>query len=615
MNPLVADLASLIRAKKADEQRFVVLLGAGASMSSGVKSTPQIMAELLGEHGKSIEGTSVPDRFDKLWKGTTDSSRALFLSAYLADCRKQTPSSGYNKLAQLIDRGYFNLVVTFNFDTLLETALGNIGFKPEQVKPIIRGETQDEEMEKLVDARDPRVKIVKLHGSLRSSDHFLFSAEEMLRYPEPLALLFNKITRNDVLLCGYAFNDHCVLSTFAQQGGSVVCVDPTGAPTNLRFFMTNRRSENWAIRMKFDDFFDELHRALLQPAAAAPKPLLNPFKFLESYEETDAGSLMKREEETETFLGGLKREPLPQLIVVAGPGRAGKTSLVKAALLPALDSQKYQGIYIRCQPEMELAKSLPRDLSRFVPGTENLDLPSSLKRLGQASPGRRVVLFLDQFDRVTGQYNLRESSKVKELAAFLRDQLFKGCNDNLTLVLVVTAESPGAIRVSQECANQGLPAFFMDCPAFDRGAVVAIIQALAEKGEIEFDPRIVADLADLYEQSKDASAPETRFTLAHIQAVCHILAGTRRVEYDSYTRAFERTQAALHQAINVCEIISFVEDFAWQDAAWLRNIIKVPLKQSLDQIAYFITKNYGDLVPQPGRGAAGGQGAPRAGQA
>lgn len=615
MNPKVADLAALIRARKKDqEQPFVILLGAGASMSSGVKSTDRIMQELLEKTGTRFQGTSVLDRFDKLWKETTDQNRRVLLKDYLDDCRSKQPSSGYAKLATLIDLGYFNLVVTFNFDTLLEKALSTGGVKNEDIKLIIRGETVDEEMETLIEAREPRFKLAKLHGSLRSSDHFLFTAEEMLKYPAPLASLFNKITRNDVIVCGYAFNDNCVITNFAEHGGAVVSVDPVGPSSHLRYWMGNRHSEQWAIPMKFDDFFGELAEALLTPSGGGFKPRNNPFKFLESYVEEDEDTLMGRRDETAKFLGALDRPTPPQVIVLAGPGRAGKTSLVKAALLPKLDPGKYRAMYVRC--DVEIDKSLPGKLISGEPGTAVLDLPTSLRRLGDDSPGRRVVLFLDQFDRVTKPYKLQTNAGGDQFASFLGDQLFKGCNDNLTLVLVVADEVPGAVRISQECVNQNVPTFFMACPAFDKATVVEIVQALAKREGIEFDPRIIDDLADRYDQSSDAPSLQARFTLAHIQAICHLLASTNKVDHEHYLRAFdEKTREALNQAINVEEIISFVEDVAWPDAAWLRNIIKVALRESKEKIADFIKRNLEDLVPQPSRKGAGSPGSSPAGRA
>ena len=587
MTAQVQNLANLMRAKRASGQKFVLMLGAGASMSSGVKRTPQIMEELLQSFGQGMEGTSLEERFDQLWKTTSDSDRGTFLKPYL----DVEPSPGYGKLARLIDAGYFDLAVTFNFDDLLEKALKAIQFT--DYKVIIRDEIKDDEVGKLTEARDPRFKLVKMHGSLRSSNHFLFAAEEMFRYPEPIESLLKKVTGNDIIVCGYAFADHCVVRAFAEQGGSVVCVNPGGVPRDLRVFLKNRRSEGREILADFDSFVDELYGELLQASQAQPKPLLNPFKFLESYEEADSGSLMGREEETQKFFRALDRKP--QIIVLAGSGRVGKTSLVKAALLPAIDSGKQHGIYLRCQPEIE--KSLSRDLGRLGLGSSELDVASSLRQLGQASRDRHVVLFLDQFERVTGRYSSQTTAGRKEFSAFLGEHLFKGCNDNLTVVLVVADEGPLGAQLMQECQDQNLPASLVLCPAFDRAAVLEIIQTLAQKGEIDFEPRIVKHMLDRYEQSRVAPALDKRFTLAHIQAVCHILSSTRHVDYDTYDLAFNKTQEALNQAINVCDIISFVEDFAWPEAMWLRNIIKVPLKESKERIAEFIKAHYEELMP------------------
>ena len=106
------------------------------------------------------------------------------------------------------------------------------------------------------------------------------------------------------------------------------------------------------------------------------------------------------------------------------------------------------------------------------------------------------------------------------------------------------------------------------------------------------------DAAELRPDKRSAT-PDQRFTLAHIQTVCHILAATKTVDYESYRHAFDNNLKALHQAINVCDIISFVEDFSWSDAVWFRNMIKVPLKESKERIADFIKSHYEELVPKP----------------
>ena len=82
-----------------------------------------------------------------------------------------------------------------------------------------------------------------------------------------------------------------------------------------------------------------------------------------------------------------------------------------------------------------------------------------------------------------------------------------------------------------------------------------------------------------------------------MQAVCHILAATRTLDYESYRRAFDNNLNALHQAINVCDIIGFVEDLSWPNDVWFRNMIKVALRESKERIAEFIKVHYEELVP------------------
>jgi hypothetical protein len=592
VNLKVKNLANLMRLRSREGEKFVLMLGAGASMSSGVKRTPQLMEELLAQYGQDLNGTGgLDDRFDKLWQRTSDRDRRAFLQPYL----DHTPSPGYARLAALIDAGYFDVAVTFNFDDLVEKALRASGFT--DFKRIIRGETIDDEMQKLVDASEPRFKLVKLHGSLESSDHFLFDVNEMNEYPPAVAALVNRVTSRDILICGYGFKDVCVIRAFAQRGGSVVCVNPSGAPRELRGFLKERRSDDWSIESDFDSFFEELHQELLAPPVrpSTEKPPPNPFKFLQSYEQSDKATFKGRSEEVARFTQALAKNPPPRVIIVAGPAKAGKTSLIRAGVMPMLDAETYTGIYVRCQREFE--QNLPGELWRTGEFTADMTYPAALERLAAESPSHRVVLFLDQFDRATGQFDLSTKTGRAGLTTFLTQQLIAPAA-NLTLVLVVVDESSLVQTLCQACIDQGVPWSIVQCAPFERQDVADIIQTLATTGGYTFDQRILDDMLQRYDQTK-TSAPDQRFTLAHIQAVCHILAATRTVDYETYRHAFDNNLKALHQAINVCDIISFVEDFSWSDAVWFRNMIQVPLRESKERIADFIKSHYEELVPPP----------------
>ena len=87
---------------------------------------------------------------------------------------KKDPSQGYHDLASIIEQGYIDIVITFNFDDLIRKALEK---KSIHVSEIIRGTTEDEKIQKLIETKEPRVKLLKLHGSLYSADTFLFSVD------------------------------------------------------------------------------------------------------------------------------------------------------------------------------------------------------------------------------------------------------------------------------------------------------------------------------------------------------------------------------------------------------------------------------------------------------
>ena len=611
MADAVFDLANLITLRKAEGgEKFVLMLGAGASLSSGIKGTQAIKEALLKKDNPQFADPDIDDRFDALWQRTSDDDRARFLEPFL----KQEPSPGYQHLADLIIAGYFDLVVSFNYDRLLEEALNRKGFTDYRV--IVRGDSQDEVIHKLIDQKAPRVKLLKMHGSLQSANYFLFDFAEMHKYPAPIESLLLGITRKDMLVCGYAFNDICVTCAFSTSGGPVFCVDPGGVPRNLRFAMKNRRSESRGIPSPFDPFFQDLHAALTSPPgiAAAPPPALNPFKFLESYEEADAEMMQGREEETATFMNFLDDDPPPRVIVLAGPGKVGKTSLVKCRLLPKLDPARYVGLYQRCHLPIEAPPALvpaagdPPDDGRVLPTPE-------LQALAAEHPDRRIVLFLDQFDRVASRFEVRTTQGARDFTAFLERQLFAGLGPNLTVVLVIADDGVLGGTLIQECNQRRIPANLVMCRAFSREQVADIIRALAAKGGVEFDPRIIDEMAKSYEESHRSPWSETRFTFAHIHAVCHILASTSRVDYESYKAAFKANLDALHRAINVSDIISFVDDFPWPHTVWMRNMIKVPLKESRDRIADFIKLHYQELIPktQAARSRAPAGGAERTG--
>ena len=212
----------------------------------------------------------------------------MFLQPYLT----AAPSDGYAALATLIQAGYFDIVITYNFDRLLEVALNNAGLHERtDYRVITRGESEPAVMASMMEAPEPRIKILKLHGSLLAADFFLFSDEEMLNYPPDISKLLLELTGRDIIICGYAFNDTCVVKAFNADAnaGHIYSVDPGGPPTSLRGYMKIRRSQTNVFRGdwgRFDEFFGALRDELLRPPTpVSTTPRQNLFKFLDHYQE------------------------------------------------------------------------------------------------------------------------------------------------------------------------------------------------------------------------------------------------------------------------------------------------------------------------------------------
>ncbi|HVQ26313.1 MAG TPA: hypothetical protein VMV01_14100, partial [Planctomycetota bacterium] len=132
----------------------------------------------------------------------------------------------------------------------------------------------------------------------------------------------------------------------------------------------------------------------------------NPYRGLRAYETRDHAVFFGRQEEVEVLLRRLGAEPW---LVVAGRSGAGKSSLVRAGLLPAiadesLDGRGWDRAIMRpgARPLVDLATCLAPWLARSTEEVEALAQhdPSSLARLAAARGGRGLCLLIDPLDPI-----------------------------------------------------------------------------------------------------------------------------------------------------------------------------------------------------------------------
>jgi len=577
----IADLANLIKALRAENKRFVLMLGAGASVSSQVPDTRTMMKSVVDQYATGIDG-DVEDRFDRLMSGPEDNRRAI-LKPFL----DKTPSFGYRLLAELIRDGYFDTIITFNFDVLLERSLHDVGVHDFQT--IVRGEFNDEQIPVAMD--QPGIKILKLHGSLKGTSAFVFTRDGLIDYPQPIQATVRKLTAGDILVCGYAYNDQCVIRSFSDDGRGTVVVVNKNPPPMLRDVAKHRDSEQYIYSGEngyFDQFFERLSASLRPEGQAVRAVAKNPFKFLEAYRAQDEAPedrnwFFGRDELVQEVSQRLRDQP-PRAFFIAGPSKAGKTSFVRAGLMPALEPQP---LYLRCQPDEDFDVWLPSELARRHDIAAN-DIGAALQALAPAA-GPRFYLVLDQFERVVRPYERRPRGR-EEFRAFLTR--LRGITPAMmTIIFVVRNEGalffPTLIdlKVAQDCT-------VVNC---DGEIVGEVIRKIVDRANLGFDPGIIQLLQDRCGNSP-ANEP---FTLAHVTAVCHLLCDSGRLDVASLQRILAEHENALNRIINQYDVIGFVEDIPFDERArvLLPRMMKVISEEGRQNLAECLNSHFVELFP------------------
>ena len=125
----------------------------------------------------------------------------------------------------------------------------------------------------------------------------------------------------------------------------------------------------------------------ISPAGLSPEAITNPYKGLRAFQEADAADFFGRESLTQRLLTRLgEDDPLARFLAVVGPSGSGKSSVVRAGLIPALRSGALPG-------------SDRWFIADMLPGTHPLDeLEIALTRLA-ASPNLNLMPVLRQDER------------------------------------------------------------------------------------------------------------------------------------------------------------------------------------------------------------------------
>lgn len=168
------------------------------------------------------------------------------------------PSEGALTLAQLIKDGYFSIILTTNFDNLIEKSLQDVGVSTDDYQVLINEPGNPlKELNRLISYEKPRIKIVKLHGDIYSRKYAITN-EETIEFDTPLRQQLEELFRlNDLILIGIKFADLDLLKAMPNEGGSIWYVSPSEPESYIESMMRVRGSECNVISGesgKFDNF-------------------------------------------------------------------------------------------------------------------------------------------------------------------------------------------------------------------------------------------------------------------------------------------------------------------------------------------------------------------------
>lgn len=274
-------------------------------------------------------------------------------------------------------------------------------------------------------------------------------------------------------------------------------------------------------------------RALTGDAAAAiePPPPRSPFRHLAPFTEHDHDRLHGRDRD----LAALVEQVLfRRAVVYTAPSGTGKTSLLRAGLVPRLTSLGVRAIYLPSRADSRAA------LIDALGGGD--DLAGALAAWARREGGRLAVI-LDQLE--TALTAGPDGAEADPLALARELLALEAGADQLAVVLSVREDFLGRLLAADERLRSGVPVVRL--PPLERaGARAAISEALTEH-RVEIDGALLDALLDDLETAARALGPEMGWEARpavyppHLQLACSVLyetlpAGATTLTLDHYRR-------------------------------------------------------------------------------
>ncbi|MFA5433936.1 MAG: SIR2 family protein [Bacilli bacterium] len=277
----IEKLTTLAFSMYANKKAYALLLGSGISRSAHIPSGWEVEIELIKELAVTQKVTEENDwhqwyknnysnsaTYSSLLQelGPSPTERVQLMKGFFEpnstdkELGWKEPTKAHNAIAQLAKEGYISVILTTNFDRLLERSLETEGIVPQ----VISHEDNIENATPIV--HNKSVTIVKINGDYLDCK-FRNTTEELDEYPETMAKYLRRIFEDyGLITCGWSAKydkglvDIIHSSPISRYNSFFTYIEE--ANEELRDLATSRHGEFMNINSA-DDLFNELYQQVM----------------------------------------------------------------------------------------------------------------------------------------------------------------------------------------------------------------------------------------------------------------------------------------------------------------------------------------------------------------
>ncbi|MBC7898352.1 MAG: caspase family protein [Cytophagaceae bacterium] len=215
----------------------------------------------------------------------------------------------------------------------------------------------------------------------------------------------------------------------------------------------------------------------------------NPWRGLASYEREDAGLFFGRDKETAALRTVIAQR---SFVAVLGASGTGKSSLLKAGVLPHFDADPAWHILPVIRPAGTPIPAIADSIATLNPSarrpTNPADVAAAVAAWCRANPARRLLMIVDQCEELV---TMARATGDRDTALQLLASLLDSHGDQLRIVITLRTDFEPQFDRSV-LASRWKEARFV-VPPMSRGDMQAVIEQPAAKRVVYFDPPGLVD--------------------------------------------------------------------------------------------------------------------------